>query len=110
MEYIVSAITNPFGELADTKRFTSPEKAVEQWCKYQKKYPSCVSIQPENKAAGINLINWVYLNLDKFEAMVSKSKVPYRFDWMKEQIASQVATGKCKMQWDYDQITPFCEG
>ena len=112
MKYVVSAIDSPFGDTVEMsdKPETSPEGAILKWCKLSKKYPTCVTIQPETEEDGMELLKWANMHSDKLEAYMVQHKNPYKFDWIKEQITSQVARGKTSMQWNYDQLFPFCMG
>ncbi len=110
-KYFVSAITEPFGEPVDAGiRENDPEQAFIAWCSYSEKYPTCASIQPHTKEDGIECLKWVSLNFDKAEAYMDKYKCPYKKDWIKEQIESQIRGGRCSMQWEYDELFPFCVG
>ena len=111
MKYIVSAVS-PYGEpleLSDEPEY-DPENAIIKWCRFSEKYPTCVSIQPETKEDGMKLLRWAEENFDKVEVYLRKHKCPYKVDWMKEEIASQVQTNTVSMQWNYDQLYPFCAG
>ena len=111
MKYIVSAVS-PYGEplkLSDEPEY-DPENAIIKWCLYSKKYPTCVSIQPETKEDGMKLLKWANEHFDKVEVYLREHKCPYKVDWMKEEIASQVQKNEGSMQWDFDQLYPFCAG
>ena len=109
-KYVISAIDSPIGETVGSAYEYDPENAIIQWCRYSEKYPTCASIQPESKDAGTSLLKWAKLNFEKVEVYMREHKCPYRIDWMKEQIESQVRNGKNSMQWEYDQLFPFCMG
>ncbi len=111
MEYIVTAVTGPFGELAkNPETVHSPELAITKWCKLQYGYPTCVAIQPATKEDGMELLKWADANFDKIKKLMEENKCPYKTSYMKEQIKEQVDKNKCSMQWEYDQIFPFCMG
>lgn len=111
MEYKISAITSPFGEPVDYgKTEHDPERAILRWLEYSKKYPTCASIQPQNKEDGLALLKWAKLNFDKLEAYFLKYKCPYKTDWMRDQIDSQVNNNKVDMQWEWDELFPFSIG
>ena len=111
MKYIVSAVSQ-YGEpleLPNEPEY-APENAIIKWCMYSKKYPTCVSIQPETKEDGMKLLKWANEHFDKVEVYLREHKCPYKVDWMKEEIASQVQKSEVSMQWYYDQLYPFCAG
>ncbi len=111
MIFSVSAITDPFGELVATpKDYNDPEQAILNWCKLSKKYPTCVSIQPQTKEDAKALLIWANENFDKVRAYMNKYKCPYRTDWMQKEIHYQVINDNISMRWEYDQLYPFCMG
>lgn len=110
MKYCISAISNPFGEPVTDEYEYDPENAIIKWCRYQEKYPTCVSIQPETNEDGIALLKWADLNFEKVEVYMKEHKCPYKTGWIREQVKSQIAKGKSSMQWEYDQLFPFCMG
>lgn len=87
-----------------------PQNAVIQWFRLSEKEPTFVSIQPQTKEDGIALLKWAADNIDKLEVWAKEHRCPYKTEWLKEQILSQAAEGKCSMQWEYDQLYPFCMG
>ena len=103
-KYIVSGINVP------TKYENLPQKALLQWFKYSKKEPTCVCIQPKTKEDGFAVLKWANENFSKLEEWADKYKCPYKIRWMEEEIAKAVSAGTCSMQWDYDQLFPFCMG
>ena len=110
MKYVISAFSSPFGDDVGSAHEADPENAIIQWFRYSEKYPTCVTIQPETPADGMALLKWVNLNFEKLEVWAKEHKCPYRTDWLKEQVESQIKKGKCSMQWNYDQLFPFCMG
>ena len=110
MEYRISAITDPFGEFAGSAEETNPEQAILRWCEYSEKYPTCVCIQPKTNEDGIKLLKWAEDNFDKVSTYLEKYNAPYKISWMKDMISAQLKNGKCSMQWEYDQLFPFCMG
>ncbi len=110
MKFIISAVTGSFGELVRSVNEKDPEQAILRWCEFSEKYPTCVSIQPETKEDGLNLLKWAKLNFEKVETYLNRYRCPYRTDWLKTQIFCQVNNNKTSMQWEYDQLFPFCVG
>ena len=111
MKFIISAISGPFGEpvCGDIYEY-DPKNAIIQWFSLTEKYPTCVSIQPETIEDGKSLLKWADKNFEKLDVWAKEHKCPYKTDWLKEQINMQVNNNKCSMQWEYDQIFPFCMG
>ena len=110
MKYIVSAM-NPFGEpCRPTESEHDPENAIIKWCIYSEKYPMCASIQPETKEDGMALLQWANANFDKVELYLKEHKSPYKTDWLKDEISLQIKNNKVSMQWNFDQLYPFCMG
>ncbi len=111
MEYIISAITSPFGESVDSGTHEcDPQKAIIQWFRYSERYPTYASIQPRTREDGIALLRWARDNFEKLETWAKEHKCPYRIEWLREQIESQAEAGECSMQWEYDELFPFCMG
>ena len=111
MEYIVSA-TSPYGEplgLADESA-RDPEDAVIKWCLLSEKYPTCVSICPACEEDGMALLRWAEDNFGRVEAYMEEHHSPYLPGWIKDQVSAQVKKGKTSMQWEHDQLFPFCMG
>ncbi len=108
--YMVSAITDPFGEIAGTTTEYTPEHAVLSWFRYSEKYPTCVAICPATKDDGFALLQWAEKNSSRIARLAEDHKCPYRSSWLIEQISSQVEKGECGMSWEYDQLFPFCMG
>ena len=110
-KYIVSATTSPFGEQATSAFHTDdPEKAILEWCKLNKKYPTCVSLQAKTTEDGKALLKWANIHSEKVEAYMISNRCPYKTDWMLNNINLQVNNDKCSMQWEYDELFPFCQG
>ena len=111
MKYVISAITSPFGEPTGGDIVEhDPENAIIAWCRLGEKNPTCTSLQPESEKAGMELIRWAYKNFDKIEIWTRQHKCPYKSEWMKARIESQLKNEKTSMQWPYDEIVPFCMG
>lgn len=110
MRYMISANAGPFGETVRLVYETDPEKAVFRWFRYSGQYPMCASIQPKTTDDGLELLQWAGNNAEKLEEWGKKYHCPYRTDWLKEQIEHQVLDNEVSMQWDYDQLYPFCVG
>ncbi len=110
-KYAISAICSPFGEpTGETIYEDKPEMAVLRWCELSEKYPTCTSLQPQTKEDGMDLLKWVKLNFEKVATYMSLHKCPYKTEWVKEQVESQLSKGKCSMQWERDELYPFCMG
>ena len=111
MRYIISAVTSPFGEpVGDNVTCRDPKTAIEEWCKLGEKYPSCTSLQPETFDDGMVLLKWALNNFAEVEQLLTKYRCPYKPSWMKERIEAQIKNKKTSMQWNYDEIVPFCMG
>lgn len=110
MKFVISSITSPFGEPAENITNNNPESAVLKWFQMSEKYPACTSLQPDTKESGEQLLKWADMNSDKIEAWANIYKCPYKIKWLKEQIRTQVKNNKCSMQWEYDELFPFCMG
>ncbi len=111
MKYIITAAT-PYGEPCGVTNEPEydPENAVIKWCRYSEKYPTCASIQPATEEDGMALLKWTERNFERIEVYMEQHKCPYKPDWIKEQVSLQVKKGKTSMQWEYDQLFPFCMG
>lgn len=109
--YVISALNLPFcePERADAHE-NDPENAIIQWFRCGEKNPTCASIQAQTKEDGMKLLKWADLNFEKLEVWAKEHKCPYKTDWLKEQISSQVKNKTCSMQWEYDEVFPFCVG
>ena len=110
MKYVVTAITNPFGESASNIKCDNPEAAILEWCKQNEIYRTCVSINPATEDDGRALLKWAVANSDKLEAYMKQYHNPYKFEWLIDQVRTQVINNKVSMQWEYDQLFPFCMG
>ena len=111
MKFIISATNGPFGEpVGDDKYEYDCENAIIQWFRLSEKYPTCVSIQPANEKDGLALLKWADMNFEKLEVWAKEHKCPYRIDWLKLEIQKQTNNNKCSMQWEYDEVSPFCMG
>lgn len=111
MKYLISATISPYGEQAPGSVYKhDPEKAIKEWCRVSEKYPTCASIQPETKEAGMVLLKWAFNNFDKVEGYMKEYKVPYKPEWMKKEIKSYVDKNRNSMMWEYDEIFPFSMG
>ena len=107
MKYTITSITGPFGEEAEPDAGEmDPQNAIIQWCRRQKEKPTCGAIMPKTIEDGTKLLEWARDNFDKIEVWMIEHKVPYKKEWLKEQIE----TTTNGMQWDGDQIFPFCMG
>ena len=109
MSYLVSVVM-PFGGIVKEAYEKDPEKAILRWCRYSRKYPTCVSIQPEAQEGGKILLRWASDNIEKVREYLTENKSPYRIDWMIEEIQQQARDGRTSMQWDGDQLHPFSVG
>ena len=109
MKFIVSATTKA-GEPAASFTFANPDQAVHKWFELGKDYPMSVSIQPNTLASGLAIVIWAGDHFEKLDEWAEKYHCPYKMDWLKYQIADQILKKKVSMQWEYDQISPFCEG
>ncbi len=110
-KYLILATHSPFGEPVDPGTYEyDPQNALIQWFRYSEKYPTCTSLHPETKEDGIALLKWAKLNFEKLEIWAKEHKCPYKTEWLKEQIVSQIYNNKCSMQWGYDELFPFCMG
>lgn len=113
MNYLVTVTAMPFSGLdrgtmrAMDVREKSPEAAILRWCEYSKKYPTCVSIQPSTRNAGLVLLKWASENIEKVRAYLTENNSPYRIEWMLKEILKQAGAGKTSMQRDGDQLHPF---
>ena len=111
MEYVVSAITSPFGEpVGNPLKTKNPEEAIIKWCELSQTYPTCVSIQADSEETGIKLLKWAGLNRDKMDYYLSIYRCPYKPEWVMDQITSQINNNKTSMQWAFDELFPFCMG
>ncbi len=116
MSYLISVTAMPFSEMESgamqdkDAHEKSPEKAILRWCRYSSQYPTCVSIQPKTREDGLHLLKWASENIEKVRRYLTENKTPYRIDWMIAEILRQAESGKTSMQWDGDQLHPFCIG
>lgn len=111
MKYMVSAITGPFGEPATMPyKSNNPEEAILKWCKLQKDYPTCVSLQAATMEDGLELLKWAQMNFNTVRTYMKDNKCPYKTDWIKDHIDRYVHRRKCSIQWEYDQLFPFSMG
>lgn len=110
MKYLISATISPLGELAEDAFEDDPKNALIKWFQYSEKYPTCVALQPETKEDGLALLEWAHHNPDQLDIWAKEYRCPYKVEWLKEEVADYVHRGKCSMQWNYDQLFPFCMG
>lgn len=109
--YIISATDEPFGEIMEHETYTSaPADAVKRWFKCSEKYPTCTSLQPATEEAGMEILTWASQNMDQLEEWSKAYKCPYKITWMKEEIEKAAVKNKSGMQWEYDELFPFCKG
>ena len=104
MKYVISGMCSAYACEYD------PQNAVIQWFRLSQEEPTCVCIQPKTEEDGMALLKWAEENFDKLEVWAKEHKCPYRIEWLEEEISSQVRKGTCSMQWEYDQLYPFCMG
>lgn len=110
MKYMILATAVPMGENTGLVYEDEPQKALMTWFRYSQKYPTCVAIQPETKEDGLALLEWAHHNPDQLDIWAKEYRCPYKIEWLKEQIAEQFKEKRCSMQWNYDQLFPFCMG
>ena len=110
-QYMITGTRTPFGEPAmPVIREEEPEQTLYQWFVWGAKYPTCVSLQPQTPQDGMLLLTWANANWSKVEQWAQVHKCPYRLDWLHEQVAKAVSRGACSMQWEWDELFPFCMG
>jgi len=103
--YRVSAFANDYMEpVGSSKTFSDPGKAIEQWCKYQKKYPSCAMITGYPGKDERKLRDWALDHEDEFRDLCSKYNVPYKVDWLLGICRQGVRETNNKQP---DQLSPF---
>ena len=112
MKFLLSAVNAPFREPVSTPKtpVTDPEIIIKRWCRYSKKYPTCVAICPETKQDGLALLNWAKEHFDVVEKYMLQYNCPYKVSWIRDTIDLYVAKNETSMQWDYDQLSPFSFG
>lgn len=110
MKYIVTAISDPFGEMEGQTEYNAPEKAIEMWCKMSKKFPTCVAIQPETNEDGISLLKWAKENFNQVKEWMAEYKCPYKIEYIQKSIDEVLNKERPCIQWKYDQLFPFCYG
>lgn len=109
MKYLISASNGPFGETVGSVYKMDPQDAILQWMRYSEKYPTCVSIQPHTPEDGRSLLQWASDNFAQLDVWAKEYHCPYDKEWLHNEIQAQLS-GKISMQWEYDQLHPFCEG
>ena len=103
--YSVSAYTDPFGELVDSKIVSTPEAAINKWCQLQKKYPTCAMITGYHSDAQA-LKDWAVDNQDQLATWHKMYHVPYKLDWLIHEC--EKPTRALSSKYDApDQIHPF---
>ena len=103
--YRVSAFSNEFMEpVGSSKTFSDPGKAIEQWCKYQTKYPSCAMITGYPGRDEKKLRDWAVDNEDEFRDLCNRYNVPYKVDWLLDICRKEVRPKNSKYP---DQLSPF---
>ena len=109
--YVISAISSPMGEEVGGEFIEKhPENAILEWCKLGQKYPTYTSLQANSEQSAFALLVWAQANFDKLESWFEEFECPYKPEWMRGVIDFYVSKGKSSMQWNYDEISPFCMG
>ena len=106
--YMVTA--GPYNEL--TFHCDDPKSAITHWFKYQKKYPTDVSIMCPTKELAIKLVKAGTPKL--LNELYDRFDCPYKIDWMIAECAKKVSDG-CRgfYEGEYgygDSVYPFCVG
>lgn len=92
----------------------SPRKAIEEWAKLSKKFPTCVSINCYKKDDVIELMLYAHDNPKYLETICEQEKVPYKLEYLQEAIERNLRTECCTFHETFingeyyrDMVHPF---
>lgn len=92
---------------AAPRTFRDPGKAIEQWCKYQQKYPMNAMITGYRGADEQRLRDWTIEHEDQLAQWCEEYKVPYKVEWLLDICHKPVKLPVSKAP---DQLSPFSLG
>lgn len=96
----------------------SPRKAIEEWAKLERKYPTMVSINVCRRAEAMELIEYAYNNMEWVKEVCSTVGFPYVWEHVENGI-ERGYSNECSSFHEYqlwdgeyapDQVYPFCLG
>ena len=96
---------------------TDPKEAITEWVKWERKFPTMVSIDVRRLYEACELIDYAYKNMDWLKELCDTSGFPYKWDYIENGVGCKYQTGcdtfhELEIDGIYcpDQVYPFCLG
>ena len=86
-----------------------PKEALMTWINNARRFYTTITILAKTRAAELELMQTFKKNEIEFISRMHENGVPYKMNYITDGVNSNLE-GRSKIQWEGDQVFPFCYG